>query len=58
MDDEAKLREVDFSEFEERFKLQMKEESQSTREKRQRIFSMPSDLVTFVENKRANIMCK
>lgn len=56
IDDEAKLREIDFTQFEELFKLQSKEESKESRDKRIRALEKVNSRIHFVEVNRAKNM--
>ena len=58
IDDNALLREIDFRDFESKFQLPVKIESKKTKDKRQRIFSMGSNLIRFVDLTRARNMSK
>ena len=58
MDDEAKLREIDFREFEQVFQLLVKTESAESRDKRDKAQQKWESQIHFVDHNRAKNMSK
>ena len=58
LDDEAMLRDIDFSQFEAQFQLPAKLEGQQSRQKRARVMNKYASQIHFVEVNRAKNMSK